>query len=107
MNHAKIFCKSILAFFETLLLVRFSRIVFRNAENAATSLPTFVCFEDSRGDVLCVSVLSNIDKLLYIIAKVSLVNIEFALCEFRCCMFLINSVNTFENYISLSSVWIS
>ena len=56
--------------------------MFTNAENAAVSFLTFVCFDDSSGDVLCVFVLSSIDKYLYIIAKTSLVNIEFALCEF-------------------------
>ena len=71
--------------------------MFKNAENAANSFLTFVCFDDSSGDVLCVSVLSSVDKYLYFIAKTSLVNIEFALCEFCCCMFLMYSVNTFEN----------
>ena len=66
-----------------------------------------MCFDDSSGDVLCVSVLSDIDKQLYIIAKTSLVNTEFALCEFWCCMFLLYSVNTFEISMSMSFVWIT
>ena len=36
--------------------------MFKNAENAAISFLTFVCFDDSSGDVLRVSVLSSIDK---------------------------------------------
>ena len=35
MNHAKIFCKSCSIFCEISLLVKFSRIVFKNVENAA------------------------------------------------------------------------
>ena len=36
--------------------------MFENAENAAISFLTFVCFDDSSGDIFCVSVLSSIDK---------------------------------------------
>ena len=81
--------------------------MFKNAENAEISFLTYECFDDSSGDVLCVSVLSSIDKYLFIIAKTSLVNIEFAFCDLWCCMFLMYSVNTFENSMSISSVWIT
>ena len=63
-------------------------------------------FDDSLGDFLCVSVLSSIVNYLYMIAKKSLVNIEFTPCDFWCCMFLMYYVNTFENSMSISSVWI-
>ena len=45
MNHAKIFCMSCLTFFEISLLDKFSRIAFKNSENAATSFLTFVCLD--------------------------------------------------------------
>ena len=58
----KFFCKSCSVFCETSLLVKFSPIVFRNAEKAAIFFLTFVCLDDSTGDVLCVFVLSSIDE---------------------------------------------
>ena len=45
MNQAKIFCKSCLTFGEISLFEKFSRIVFKNAENAAISFLTFVCLD--------------------------------------------------------------
>ena len=45
MNHAKTFCKPCLTFCEFSLLEKFSRIVFKNAENAAISFLTFVCLD--------------------------------------------------------------
>ena len=61
MNHAKIFCKSCLTFCEISLLVKFSRIVFKNVENAAISFLTFVCLDVCTGDVLSVPICSSID----------------------------------------------
>ena len=52
-NHASNFCKSCLVFCETSLLVKFSRIAFKNVEKNATILfLTFVCFDVWTGDVL-------------------------------------------------------
>ena len=62
MNHTSIFFESCLVFCETSLLVKFSQIAFKNVENAAISILTFVCFDVGGGDVLWVSVLSSIDK---------------------------------------------
>ena len=44
-NQAKTFCKSCLAFCETSLLVKFSRIEFKNSENIAVSCLTAVCLD--------------------------------------------------------------
>ena len=52
MNHASNFCKSCLLFCETLLLVKFSRLEFKNVEKAANSFLTFVCLDVWTGDVL-------------------------------------------------------
>ena len=52
MIHAIIFCKSCLVFCKTSLLVKFLQIAFKNVENAAISVLTFVCFDVWRGDVL-------------------------------------------------------
>ena len=49
-------------FCETSLLVRVLRMAFKNVENAAISFNTFVCFDVWIGEILWVSVLSNIDK---------------------------------------------
>ena len=61
MNHARIFCKPCLTFCEISLLVKFSRIVFKNVEKAAISFPTFVWFDVCTGDVLSVPICSSID----------------------------------------------
>ena len=47
-----IFEKSCLVFCETSLLVKFSRIAFKNVENATILFPTFVCFDVWTDDVL-------------------------------------------------------
>ena len=44
-NRAKIFRKSCVTFGEVSLFEKFSRIVFKNAENAAISFLTFVCLD--------------------------------------------------------------
>ena len=61
--------------------MKFSRIICKNVENTVISFRTFVCLDVSVGDILLTSVFSNIDIILYIIAKTSLVTVEFALCE--------------------------
>ena len=44
-NHAKIVYRLCLTFCETSLLVKFSRIVFKNSENIAISCLTAVCLD--------------------------------------------------------------
>ena len=61
-NHAKIFCKLCLNFFETSLLVKYSRIAFRYSENIAISCLTVVCFDVSIVEVHWDSGFSNIDR---------------------------------------------
>ena len=60
MNHACVFGKSCLKVCETSLLVKFSRIMFKNVEKATISFLTLVCFDVWTDDVLRASVFSNL-----------------------------------------------
>ena len=61
-NHAKIFSKSCLAFCETSLLVKFSRIAFKNSQNIAISCLTAVCRDVLTGEFPWNSGFSSIDR---------------------------------------------
>ena len=61
-NHAKIFCKSCLTFCEISVLVKLSRIVFKNSENIAISCLTVVCLDVWTVEVPWDSVFSSINR---------------------------------------------
>ena len=62
--------------------MKFSLIICRKVENSVNSFRTLICLDVSVGETFEIGVsFSNIEIQLYIIAKTSLVNMEFALCE--------------------------